>query len=114
MNRAITWLVLIAAAGVASGLFQVKNKVQRLERQLAVERAAILAERATIEVLEAEWSFLNQPARIAFLAREHLGLEPMAAAQTLRLEQLPRRRDGEEVSQGADLTATPAIATSGP
>jgi hypothetical protein len=45
-------------------------------------------EKETIRVLEAEWSYLNQPDRLEKLARQHLKLEPMRGRQFASLESL--------------------------
>lgn len=83
------WLVVLA--GAAATLFEIKHEVQALEEQLLRAERRIRNERETIEVLRAEWSFLNQPARIERLAREHLGLVPVSPDQIVSVERLPPR-----------------------
>lgn len=84
-------LCLASAAGAALFLFQVKYEVRALEDELAQTHRAILDHQEAIQVLRTEWSYLNQPARIADLASRHLGLRPIRASQVIRLEDLPRR-----------------------
>jgi cell division protein FtsL len=83
------WLVVLA--GAAATLFEIKHEVQALEEELLMTERRIRNERETIEVLRAEWSFLNQPARIERLAREHLGLVPLSPDQIVRVDRLPPR-----------------------
>lgn len=83
------WLVVLA--GAAATLFEIKHEVQALEEDLLRTERRIRNERETIEVLRAEWSFLNQPARIERLAREHLGLVPLSPDQIVSVDRLPPR-----------------------
>ncbi|MEX0758167.1 MAG: hypothetical protein WD100_01180 [Tistlia sp.] len=83
------WLVVLA--GAAATLFEIKHEVQALEEDLLATERRIRTERETIEVLRAEWSFLNQPARIERLAKEHLGLGPMTPDQIVTVDRLPPR-----------------------
>jgi hypothetical protein len=51
----------------------------------------ILREQETIHLLHAEWSYLNEPTRLAELTHRHLALAPLAASQMVRIEDLPLR-----------------------
>ena len=42
-------------------------------------------------MLRAEWSYLNEPTRLAELTRRHMALAPLAASQMVRIEDLPLR-----------------------
>ena len=90
----MAWLGAIAIAAIA--LFHVKNEVKQLEKALAAEHQALLQAQESIHVLKAEWSFLNQPGRIAELARRHLALEPIEAERVVQVEELPYRLYQEE------------------
>ncbi len=83
------WLVVVA--GAATTLFEIKHEVQSLEEQLLRAQHKIRQERETIEVLRAEWSYLNQPARIESLAKEYLGLQPLGPDQIVSVDRLPPR-----------------------
>lgn len=117
MNRAVTWIVLVTAVGAATGLFLLKNQVQFLEAALRAERGAILSEHKAIEVLEAEWSYLNSPERLARLAGHFLDLEPLTVAQTLRIDAIPIRsadfaEHGAPAERGAPVPRIkPTLAT---
>jgi hypothetical protein len=82
-------MALAVVAGI--GLFHVAYRVQSLEEELARVNRDILRERETIHVLRAEWSYLNEPSRLAELSRRHLTLAPISASQMLRIEDLPLR-----------------------
>jgi len=100
----IFWLALAIAAGI--GLFQVSYRVQSLEDELTRVNRQILQERDTIHVLRAEWSYLNEPTRLAELAQRHLELAPLGATQMVRIEDLPLRLPAL-VAESAPLPATP-------
>ena len=85
----LIWLALASLAGV--GLFQVKYRVQSLEKDLGQINRQILGDQEAIHVLGAEWSLLNEPARIADMSRRHLELTPFSAGQLARFSDLPER-----------------------
>jgi hypothetical protein len=85
----MVWLSLAVVAGI--GLFHVSYRVQSLEDELAQVNRDILRQRETIHVLRAEWSYLNEPQRLAELSRRHLALAPLSANQMVRIEDLPLR-----------------------
>lgn len=87
-----TWLFwggLIAAAGAV--LFQTSYDVQDLEEKLAGLNRKIVTEQESIQVLRAEWSYLNDPTKLEELARAHLALQPTEARQFLALDAIPMR-----------------------
>jgi hypothetical protein len=85
----LLWLALAIVAG--AGLFHVSYRVQSLEEELTQVNRDILREQETIHLLHAEWSYLNEPTRLAELTRRHLTLAPLAAGQMMRIEDLPLR-----------------------
>jgi len=86
-GAAILWLALIGST--AFGMFQLKLAVQRSETRLAQLDRDLRASRQAIEVLEAEWTYLNRPERLARLAERHLALRPMTPEQVGGLDRLP-------------------------
>ena len=85
----LIWAVLAIAAGF--GLFQVSYRVASLEEELNKVNRQIVDERERLHALQADWSYLTNPARLADLARRHLPLQPLAAEQMIRIEDLPLR-----------------------
>jgi cell division protein FtsL len=81
MNRlgTLVWLLLVVLAGFAT--FKAKYAVQDLEDQLHRVRKETIAEQQEIRVLNAEWTYLNQPERLADLNRRFLGLGPITVKQ---------------------------------
>lgn len=91
MIRRSTGLSLALALAIGAGLFQLKHEVQLLEERLAEVNRSILADQEAVHVLEAEWTYLNRPWRLEALAKRHLELAPLAAAQVVTFDQLPSR-----------------------
>ena len=92
MKRSITIATLLLAGAAALGLYQMSNEVRRLERDLARHNDVLLREQAAIQVLRAEWAYLNRPEVLQRLARKFLPLEPMAPGQVIAsLSELPDR-----------------------
>ncbi len=82
----VLWTVLGIA--VVISLFAVKHAVRDLEGRLHALNIEIISDRDAAQVLQAEWSFLNEPARLEALSREYLGLVTISASQTVTLDEL--------------------------
>ena len=109
----LIWLALASLAGV--GLFQVKYRVQSLEQNLGQINRQILGDQEAIHVLGAEWSLLNEPARIADMSRRHLELTPFTAAQLADFSDLPDRVARDPATPTPDdPAAVPPAATPAP
>ena len=85
----LLWLALVALASFS--LFQLKYRVQGQEQELARLFRHIQDDRDQIQVLRAEWAHLNDPHRLADLARRYLDLAPVAGVQMARFSNLPMR-----------------------
>lgn len=84
------WLVLIGGAGAF--LFQTAYQVQGLEEELVSLNRQIVREQESIQILKAEWSYLNTPTRLEKLAREYLQLQPSEARQFVaKADSVPMR-----------------------
>lgn len=101
---AITWLIAVTVA--ALGLFHVSHQVEQLKNELIREQRSILRDQETIHVLEAEWSYLNRPERIADLARRHLALIPLSADRVVSIQDLPQRLEPGTESSVPGLPST--------
>ncbi len=82
---------ILCVAGMAWGVFYMKNAVRTLDSELALTRETYDATVKRIHVLKAEWSYLNRPERLARLARRHLELQPVSTAQIVAFNQVPLR-----------------------
>ncbi len=109
MIRWLQFVSVIAAAGAAIFVFQVKYRAEAVADHAAELQRSLDQEKETLSLLEAEWSLLLQPARVQDLVERHserLKLQPLDPAQITRLENLPMRPKGPEP---ADETALSAI-----
>jgi len=114
----VIWFVVLALLGV--GLFQVKYAVQAKERELRKVNRQIAADHDAMRVLEAEWSYLNDPVRLADLTRRHTDLTPVMASQIVTVDGLAPRPEvtPEEApplpliasAPETDIAATPVAA----
>jgi hypothetical protein len=113
----LVWTIILALLGI--GLFQVKYNVQSKERELRDVRRQIEANLSSIHVLEAEWSYLNDPLRLADLARRHTDLLPTTPNQIGDIATLPPRQPDQPLTppelapeQTAPSQATPPLLSS--
>ena len=85
----LLWIVITVIGG--SLLFAVTHETQGKVRALENLNRAIIEDQKALQVLRAEWAYLNQPDRLQNLAAHHLGLEPIPAERIVRLDFLPVR-----------------------
>lgn len=89
--RASYFLWGALAIGVGVSLFLVKYKVQALEDELHLRQAQVTRDRGAIRVLQAEWTYLNDPERLRRLSAEHLGFGPATQQNVAAIDALPFR-----------------------
>ena len=120
MIRLGTVLTLGLAGAVGIGLFYAKHRVQALENELTALQQQIVDDREAIHVLKAEWSYLNDPARLAALSRRYLELVPLRGQQlatladvpekfTLPLPELPPERPRNGPAPDAQMVSAPPV-----
>lgn len=98
----LIWLVLTVVAGVA--LFYTTQQVTDGRQKLAKLQKNIQEEEETLRVLQAEWSYLNQPDRLEKLARQYLELQPARPRQFITLEAF-EKTTGKTAGEAAPETA---------
>lgn len=79
----------LLAGAVGIGLFFVKHEVKEQEARLAELNSEIERNQEAIHVLKAEWSYLNDPARLRALSEKYLAMKVMGAGQVASLDHLP-------------------------
>ncbi len=98
MRRLVTVASFVLALVLALSLYLIENQVQQMERELANLDAELLGNRRAIQVLKAEWSYLNRPERLQALAARHveaLALAPVSPDQIVQFDDLPARPEPE-------------------
>ena len=91
MIRLINICVIAALFVAAAYVYKIKFESTQRAEQVAKLRAEIRREHDAIAGLRAEWSRLDNPARVQELAKRHLALKPVEQRQFDRLDQLPER-----------------------
>lgn len=90
MNKfAALWLCCAMITGAL--LFQTSQHVTDGRQRLENITADMRREEDTLRVLQAEWSYLNQPERLEKLSAQYLKLAPMKGRQFVAAADLPAR-----------------------
>jgi hypothetical protein len=85
-----TTILSATLAGIVGvGLFFIKHEVKEQEARLAELNQEIQRNQEVIHVLKAEWSYLNDPARLRALSERFLSMKVMAPSQIVTLNTLP-------------------------
>ncbi len=109
----LVWLVLSSTVGWA--VYQLKYQVQRLEEQLARINHAVVVDQEAIDVLRAEWSYLNQPGYLEDVAKRYRpDLVPMQGQQFADLLQVPLKAGVPDRSKPTPPMTIPAPAPGAP
>ena len=92
MIHPLTLVTFVAFFGAGFYVFQTKEDVAKLDRELRDIRRHTETERGRTQVLAAEWARLNDQDRLRQMAGIHLrNMQPMEPAQFQRLEDAQRR-----------------------
>jgi len=91
MMRLINICVIAALVLAAADVYKIKFESTRQAQRVAKLRTEIRREHDAIGSLRAEWSKLDNPARIQDLTRRHLQLRPAEVHQFDRFDNLPVR-----------------------
>jgi hypothetical protein len=73
--RISNFLIVIFTAALGGMLFWVSQSVQRAEGELFRLTNSVYREQESIQVLSAEWDYLNRPQRLEALATEYLSMD---------------------------------------
>lgn len=87
LATATAWVVLPIIAG--AGLYLLKMRVETQEQRLVSIQKQIVDTRASIHVLRAEWSYLNDPVRLREQAERLLDMRPMTPHQIITFDEIP-------------------------
>ena len=93
-RRLLNIVLLILVVSTATLVFETKKRAARDAEEIEFLADKIAAEKQRISELNAEWSMLDDPARLQELVDRHnvlLQLEPMKAAQIGSFADIPMR-----------------------
>jgi hypothetical protein len=93
MRRSLSVAAIILTALMSYGLYNMKYEVRRLEGRLGELKQTLASERQAVQVLRAEWAYLNRPDRLQKLSDRHLDLQPVQVGQMTDLHELPVRAE---------------------
>ena len=103
--RFLNLCVLALLVAAAAYVYEIKFESTLRGERIAKMRGDVQRERDAIAALRAEWSTLENPARIQGLARRHLHLRPPESAQYDSLDRLPERPPSIVQPPAADAVA---------
>lgn len=83
----LLWMLFLASGFF--GLYMVKYKVQAVKSEVAAAERQLMEEKKNLHVLEAEWSYLNRPERLAQLSAKYLKLTTLTGQQLATYASLP-------------------------
>lgn len=81
------WMVTIT--GAAFMLYSVKDRVQTLQMQIAQAEDELEAETESLNVIAAEWEYLNRPERLRKLSSKYLASSYAQVEQIAVVEAIP-------------------------
>ena len=108
MTRWLQVMGVVAAAGAAVFVFQVKYRAENVAERASAQQREFDRANENLSLLKAEWSLLIQPARVQELVGRHaevLKLQPLDPKQITRIENLPMRPKGPAPDDEAALSA---------
>jgi hypothetical protein len=91
MIRPFTLVCMLMAGAAGLYLYQSKHRAQMLDRDIGKTIKQTEQTRERIGMLKAEWALLNEPDRLAELARAHLGLRTLLPTQFAAVGDLAAR-----------------------
>lgn len=74
---------------MATGMFVIKNHVIDLENELESINSKITEDQKALHVLKAEWTYLNDPARIRDLSTRHARMKPIEGGRIISFAVIP-------------------------
>ncbi len=92
MFRTVDMVLIAVMVSAAAFTYKTKHDAERQFAEIRKIRTDIRTEQETIDVLEADWSLLTQPARLQRLSeiyRAELKLKPVEAHQIIEISDLP-------------------------
>ena len=113
MIRTTTFMSLLLGAVLTVVLFSLESQVRSLEDELTALDRSIVTESQAIHVLNAEWSYLNDPWRLRRLAERFLELTPVRPEQLGSLGELPQKPPPAAEERGVGAARATALADGG-
>tara|TARA_R110002050_G_scaffold412_1_gene2770 strand:+ start:15461 stop:15829 length:369 start_codon:yes stop_codon:yes gene_type:complete len=87
--RNLSLLGILASCGMAFAVYQTKNQVVNVEKELNQINSRIITANESIHTLKAEWGYLNTPNRLEKLNNKFLKLRPTSVKQIASVRNIP-------------------------
>lgn len=85
------FILFLVGIGLTIGLYYVKTRAQSAKQEVVRMERLVQAEKFALNVLKAEISHLESPARVAAFAESELGLKPTQTGQVISLNDVEKR-----------------------
>jgi hypothetical protein len=103
----IIWVMVLTVSAFA--LYSVKFQVQTLRSQIAEVKKELETERESMNVVAAEWAYLNRPDRLQKLAATYLQTKEVTVEQIAEVAAIPFPQVLEAKSDQPEADTDPAI-----
>ncbi len=110
VNLNVAFIALTIA--IAFGNYRVKEAAVATAKRVAEVDAAIGEQDVALQTLDAEWSYLNDPAKLQELAVRHLHLVQIKPSQVMAVSEMPERLPLEVGARRAPAAPAPATSPS--
>ena len=110
VNLNVAFIALTIA--IAFGNYRVKEAAVATAKRVVEVDATIGEQDVALQTLDAEWSYLNDPAKLQELAVRHLHLVQIKPSQVMAVSEMPERLPLEVGARRAPAPPAPAPATS--
>ncbi|HEY1096459.1 MAG TPA: hypothetical protein VGF14_04395 [Alphaproteobacteria bacterium] len=97
MKNWILLTAIIALVVTGSSVFVIAQRMHHAETQLFAMNREIKQERENLRVLQAEWTYLNNPDRLEKLATTLFQLQPIDGKQYVALANMPTTEQMEQI-----------------
>lgn len=119
LSRTLSIVLALAAIGAAGVVFEEKRQASKEARDVAKLKRKIDAEREKISELKAEWSMLDQPARLQKIVELHPDVLPLEVMKTEQIGTIddvpwpppPEPKEGEHEAAPAAAPHAPVAAS---
>ena len=94
MLRLINIGLVFAIVAGAGWTFSIKHQAEESEARVRALQRQIALEKETIDILKADWAYLNNPSRLQRIVdafEAELGLQAVEPEQLITLDELPAR-----------------------
>lgn len=103
---ACIWVLVITVASFM--LYRVKYEVQALRIQIAEVSRQLRQEKEAMNVVQAEWAYLNRPERLQQLSAKYLSTGAVTVGQIAEVEAIPFPKRLEASAGSAAVRPVPA------